>query len=588
MDNQYQLLDTIIKSRLLAFDDDGYEDLMMMDVDSFRKRYRDASDEKLKTIMKTFADAFEEMDAFGPEYMIDSYMEASDAFNSVGFDWGRNKQLATRRKFCRWMFRQAYLNNPELHEGAYTPKKEDWELYRRFKPEADGDRESIDIVFMMLLAFQVIRPFGSDSMRALKYASASRSRERMIELLEILDEELPVFGVTKNLHSIKHALDALRDPELDDDSFPPAALWGMLRNVALDLQTNSSPAELLDSHVELNGYVMAGIWIDDSPAGHRRFWVFPNNKLMAFCFSFRNREWVLEPYEFVFSKLEHEYEFADTCAMATTRGNSQAILNGKIEEDELVRLSYELEDRDDEGQFQTIRFALESGFEYPYWMDWRSFRRLSLEDSLAVEYADVIEAIYRGSEMLRDFGYRNIAPWLTDSQDSLVGLDCDFLYLIDSSFDRNGYLEKVSGEGEYPLYDYCVEFSMRNKGFGLFGVEISEEQPIYVVSRNPLFYEGLDKKLKARNLIDVIPDKSDRNAFLRRYEDFKETVFSTKFSDQVTIYKNLRHDSSPMLCFNQISRNFSLDELIEWFGVRKFTSREEMLQSDIFSWRQSR
>ena len=33
--------------------------------------------------------------------------------------------------------------------------------------------------------------------------------------------------------------------------------------------------------------------------------------------------------------------------------------------------------------------------------------------------------------------------------------------------------------------------------------------------------------------------------------------------------------------------NFLIDELTEWFGVRKFTSREEMLKSDLFSWRQS-
>ena len=585
MDNQYELLDTIIKSRLLAFDDEGYEEFLMMDVDSFRKRYRDASDEKLKTNTKAFSDAFEEMDAFGYEYMVDSYMEASDVFNSDGFDWGKNKQLTTRRKFCRWMFRQAYLNNPELHDGGYAPKKEDRELFGRFKPDADDDRESIDIIFTMLLTFQVIRPFGSDSMRALKYASTSKSRERMIVLLEMLQEDLPVFGITKSLHSISVALDALKDPEMDDESFPTAALWGMLRNVAFDLQSNSSPAELLDSHVELNGYAMRGIWVDDSPAEHRRFWVFPNNKLMAFCYSFRNREWILKPYEFAFYKLEYEYEFADTCVMATVKGNEQGLLKGKIEENELVRLSYELEDRDEEGRFQTIRFAPESGSDYPYWMDWRSFRRLPLEDSLTVEYAEVIEAIYRGTEMFNDFGFRNIAPWLTDSQDCLVGLDCDFIYLVDFALDRKGYLEKISGKGEYLLYDYCVDFSMRNKGFGLFGVEISEEQPIYVVSRNPLFYEGLNERLKAGNLVEAIPNKADRNAFLRRYEDFKETVFSTEFSDQVTIYKGLRHDSSAVLCFNKISRNFLIDELTEWFGVRKFTSREEMLKSDLFSWR---
>lgn len=431
MDNLFQLLDTIIKSRLLSFDDDGYVDLLKMDVDSFRKRYKNASNEKLETILNEFMEAFELVDAFGPEYMISSYMKASDAFNSIDFDWGKNKQLATRRKFCRWMFRHAYLNNPDLHEDPYSPKKEDWELFSHFKPDTEDDGESIDIVFTMLLTFQVIRPFGTDSIRALKYSSPIETRDNMMELLEVLQKDLPTFGVNKNLHSIKRALDVLNDPQYDENPLPPAALWGMLNNVSLELKVNSSPAELLDSHVELNGYSMPGIWVDDAKVSQKRFWVFPNNKLMAFCFYLKNREWILEPYEFVFTKLEYEHEFDNTCVIATTRGNIQVFMHGKIEDSEIVRLRYTLEDRDDEGDFQTIRFELESGVDYPYWMNWRSFRRLPLEHELTTEYREILNKIFHKSEMLRSFYYRNIGSWITDSHDCVVGLDSEFLYLSD-------------------------------------------------------------------------------------------------------------------------------------------------------------
>lgn len=583
MDNQFQLLDTIIKSRLLSFNDDGYEDILDMEVDSFRKRYKDVSDEKLEPIMENFTEAFEGFDAFGPGYMVDSYIKASDVYNSKDFEWGSNKHLAKRKKFCLWMFKQAYMNNPDLHNDPYTPKKEDWDLLRLFKPDPEDTREDIDIVFTMLLTFQVIRPFDSESIRALQYNSPAKSNEKMIELLELLHHDLPAFGVIKTLHSIEHALNVLRDERHKEYPLPPAALWGMLNNVSCDLEVNSSPAELLDSHVETDGYVMRGIWVDDAKNNQNRFWVFPNNKLMAFCFYLKNGEWILNPYEFVFTKLEHEYEFDNICLMATAKGNEQAITSGKINEEELVRLKYELGDRDEEGRFQTIRFELESGSDYPYWMNWRSFRRLPFDHQLAKEYKAIIDKIYNGSEMLRCCDYRNIGSWVTDSPDCLVCLDSEFLYLSDIALEKNGYLELINAGEDYPLYDYYVRFAKKDPVFNIFGLEISEDQPMYVISRNPMFYAGLDETLNRKSLVKVFHNREERNAFLRRYEDFKETVMGTEFSDQLTIYKNLRGNFPAILCFNKISRTFIIDEILEWFGVRKFTSREAMVKSNLFN-----
>lgn len=105
---------------------------------------------------------------------------------------------------------------------------------------------------------------------------------------------------------------------------------------------------------------------------------------------------------------------------------------------------------------------------------------------------------------------------------------------------------------------------------------------MYVVARDPLFYADLDVKIK-KTIVDDFPNRVERKAFLRRYEDFKETVFSTALDDQVTIYKNLPRNVPEVLCFNKISRIFSINELIQHFGVRKFTSRDEMMKSDIFN-----
>ncbi len=584
MDNSFELIDNIIKSRLLAYSDEGYVDLLEKDVDSFRKRDRYASEEELEPIMDNLREAFEGVGAFGPEYMIRSYITASDAFNLKDFDWGKNKQLSSRKKFCRWMFRQAYMNNPDLYDSFFSPKKEDWELFRCFKPNDDDAAEEIDIVFTMLLTFQVIRPFGSDSMRALKYSSPLEARDRMLELLEVLQNDLPSFGINKHLNSIVQAEKILESLDEDADPLPPAAFWGMLNDVSLELKAVSSPAELLDSHVELNGYAMPGIWVDDAEDGEKRFWVFPNNKLMAFCFYLKNREWILNPYEFVFTKLEYEYEFADVCTIATTKGNHQIFITGKIDPEEIVNLIYHLEDRDYKGRFQTIRFERLKGADYPYWMTWRCFKRLPTEHRLTKEYMHVINEIYYGSEMLRGFDFRNIGKCITDASDSFVGLDSEFLYLSDISLKKDGYLERIDVGGEQPLYDYYSGYSIDITGRNLFSIEISQEQPMYVVSRDPLFYAELDVKIK-KTIVEAIPNMEERKAFLRRYEDFKETVVSTKSTDQVTIYKDLPRNASAVLCFNKISRTFLLDEIIKWFGVRNFTSRDEMIRSDVFNWR---
>ncbi len=124
-------------------------------------------------------------------------------------------------------------------------------------------------------------------------------------------------------------------------------------------------------------------------------------------------------------------------------------------------------------------------------------------------------------------------------------------------------------------YSYSVS-STDAKSLSLFGIEISDEQPMYIVPRDPLFFEELDKRLNAKSLVADFPNRAERQEFLRRYEDFKETVMNTEFAHQVTIYKNLPNGSPPVLCFNQISRTFRIDEIVEWFGVKKITSREQL------------
>lgn len=131
-----------------------------------------------------------------------------------------------------------------------------------------------------------------------------------------------------------------------------------------------------------------------------------------------------------------------------------------------------------------------------------------------------------------------------------------------------------------------MKYAKENPSFNLFGLEISEDQPMYVVPRNPMFYAKLNKKRNVKFLVNDFPNWGERRAFMRRYEDFKETVMSTEYKHQVTIYKNLPNDSPAILCFNQISRTFVIDEIVEWFGVRKFTSREELINSDLLHWRQ--
>lgn len=484
--------------------------------------------------------------------MMTAYVEASAICAGTDFDWGERRQLASRKKFCRWLFRRASAPGRKMsvdEESRYSPRECDHRLYDEFYPSGYEAGRVYDLIFVMLITFGVIRPcdISAGRSRDISAADVERSVSALTSLVTLLRDDTPQMGVLPKpmvfevtLNILSRAVD-----ELADDC-TPAQLWATLNAIEQACLAVSSPQMTADSSVTPSGYSMPGIWVDDADEGRSRFWIFPENKLMAFCYEQSGCEWVMKPYEFVFYSHAGEEGFAEFCLFVTARGNEQAIdCDGVMQPSEAVSCSY---DCGDDLPFDEISFSPERS-EIPAWMDWRSFRRLPAGDPLHTRYSRVVADIYNPASPLSRL-YRNSAPFLTDSLDSLIAIDNDYIYLSDLPAPSRFTLS-LDPEGEYYRYEPVYH---RRPAMNLREVEISPEHPLY-----------------------ILPRRCDKPTS-ERHRRFIEACRNTTMDSQVTIYHTRRHPGG-ILCFNNFSILFPLDDdLAELtrYGAVKVSHRSEL------------
>lgn len=553
MDNNYfDIIKAAYQSHLLARDDAAFREIAGVTFDTIYDRRHDSS--AMESYYGMLESECRRQCGESLAAMVGAYMEASDACSGEGFDWLERKQKASRKKFCRWLFRKAAAPCKPLkseEERKFSPKSSDTELLRRFYPEGIESGRSIDLIFTMLITFDIVRPYGSRTERVhrLSDAEIGRSADALEALVEQLRDDTPQMGTMPKPLVFDIVLDDIRKARDDSFSgFTIAKAWNMLHSIEDACYHVSSPQKVADSDVETTGYSMPGIWVDDADEGASRFWIFPENKYMAFCYREDSGHWSLTPYEFAFTRMRNEEEMSDLCFFVTARGNEQIIRKaaGSAQRSELVAASYTLGDGDGEfGRFGEIAFEVEAG-ERPDWFDWKAFRRLSPSDPRHEWFMQAIADIYNVNSPLSML-FRNKAPFLTDSMDALLAIDRDYLYIHDMEApDR--FAMRCDRDDEERFW-YEPVFRHRHESTNLLNAEISEEHPLYVVPR----FTDMDRPMSERQ---------------RR---FAEAAASTDFSHQVTIYRTPAQPSG-VLCFNSLGAVFPLDgdaeELRSW-GVKR-------------------
>lgn len=492
-----------------------------------------------------------------------SFIMASCACCEIGFDWKERRQLASRKKFCRWLFRRAVAPGHRLgveEELRFSPKDCDEDLLDRFYPDGIEEEPDIDLTFALLITFGVVRPIKSVAARSrdISEADAIRSANAMINLISILRDDIPQMGVLPSPLAFDVVTRTLQQyARADFEDFTPAVAWGLLRAVEKSCVSVSSPQKGTESELTATGLSMPGIWVDDADDGTSRFWVFPENKLMAFCYKLKDGCWSLIPYEFVVLKEKGGDDFTETCVFVTPAGNRQILSGGSgmMQQSETVCASYEYyRDNDEFDLFSTISFVVESG-ERPEWMDWNSFTRLSRSDLRHNVFMQSLSDIYDPASPIH-FLFNNVAPFMTDVLDSLIGMDNNFLYISDRPAPDGQRLICDEEDGERFWYDPLFR-SVRQTA-NLRNVVISEEHPLYVVPR----FTRRDLPMPKRQL------------------SFVEAVENTDMESQITIYHTPQHPEG-ILCFNRFSLLFPLDDKaaeLRSYGVKRLTDRGQFFQ----------
>ena len=138
-------------------------------------------------------------------------------------------------------------------------------------------------------------------------------------------------------------------------------------------------------------------------------------------------------------------------------------------------------------------------------------------------------------------------------------------------------------DGEY--YQY-IPLPNKIQSVSLLGLELSEENPLYLISRKEMDYPEIDSKDEIKKMIDSnigfsegseSNEKPDYAYIIRReaenYRRFKEAVFSTTFPGEITIYTLMDKDKEyKKICFNKCGVAVDLEKAISLYGMKRVTS----------------
>lgn len=499
---------------------------------------------------------------YGLSYMVNAYKNATDAYSDNEL-W-ENQRTAAKRIICLKLFIQNYSpDTPVIKDllDSIKGKNSDYKVPARLTGTNKDGTEKVDVCFLLLLAWGIINPFR---FRTRNEKSPQESMKPMLCLLDELDKYLEgKMGVFEKIPVISDIHREIMDNLENHQMLTTAQLWSYLDVIGETLRMYE--IENLDQIVnETSVLHLPGIWIDDADKGENRFWIFPVNLKMAFQYRRSdNGWWRLVPYEFILYKPNPDEPETWYTAMITSKANEAIVLGEPVSADEMAVCDFELEYASNDMIEKVSFIPIEEPV--PEWHDWRSFIRVTESDDRFVEYIGELKSFYPENSMCEGCLDIDRHQWMIDIQWALVAIDEDYLYISDFKtppYYRMRKADKNEDKEYSDVDDYVYKPSASSVKRNLIDLEISVEQPLYRIPRKP------------KSKISY-PDAKGKEKLLREKEDFKifcDIVRNTNFGDQITIYQHKRK----VICFNKFGKIYELSKIVQEYGVKKFTSREDL------------
>lgn len=409
---------------------------------------------------------------------VERYEAASRFYRAL--DWGDRTQMASRRRFCRMLFRLFATAGKELTSDEvlkFKVKDADSRLMQAFFPDGPGGTPSVDIGLVTLFAFGVLRPWDSDRSRGhdISDNTTIRSIGRLRSLIELLRTDIPRLGSTYAPLVFSEwlgGLDMLLSGTEDISPCTPVWLACSMDEIATACRALViSECQRVEGAV-FQGLYMGGIWIDDADNGQTRFWVFPDNITGAFCYRRNGIGWKLDAYDFRVRPSDVP-DRRDSFSLVAPEANRRYTLSPDyvIEDDQMASGTYD-EKSDTGGESTGISFY-EGPRKLPAWFNWRRWERLPGDSVMYQEFRSVLTDIYSpASPQSRLF--LNSAPEITDVVNNLTAIDHRYIYIYDWQPERFR-MRETSPQRFY--YEGVPRENMSQRA--LFDLDISPRHPLY-------------------------------------------------------------------------------------------------------------
>lgn len=574
---KYEIIDIAYKSRLFFNTEGEYRELWGVSFETVSDhrddpkavgRYYDILD---KWCREWIAQSLEEI--------VEEYSNASEVY--LNLNWEGRSQMALRKRFCRMLFRIAATRGRSLSQEEkeiFRYKDGDDNLTAEFFPEGKGEPESISVPFILLFAFDIVRPGrGTNGKgRDIRKENVRKSLTLFEDLIKLLREDMPTLGSTSKPIAFDETLENIRVAMGDSqDLMLCSPLWfyyqlevvkyACLSIVDMDLRRSVGH--------NLVAPDLPGIWIDDKDGGKSRFWIFPHNLGETFCFTFNHEKREIDLYPVNFSvATAPSVDQLRNGVIISAKGVTKVVGNpdGKLERSEIATM--QLTYLPEEGIVEKVVFEKSSG-ENPEWFDWNCFRRLDTGSEQYKEISLFLRDLY-GERSTVNINFRNHGRLFTDIVNNLIGRDREYLYIYDYAKPSFKLIER---EG---IFYYKEQYNGEAPSLSLFDLELSEEHPLYLLpTKLQAKIEREDREYEKRFTSSLRSERGDKHehpsAWMRR---LAELMTEPENIANVSLINSPTRDL--LLYFHDFDMTIPIDvgELVK-YGGRKITGRA--LQSPI-------
>lgn len=480
--------------------------------------------------------------------LVSLYKEASEYYLSL--DWGARSQLASRRRLCRMLFRLFATGGRELSNDEifkFKIKADDNRLMKEFFPDGTDELPAVDVRLITLFAFGVLRPYSSAARsRDIRDKETLASLERLRELIKVLREDIPRLGSTEKPLAFDECLDLIDRYLSDGDELAdctPLWMWSLLISITRACRSLVDAERLRLESEHLSALYLYGIWTDDVDRGRNRFWIFPDNIMLSYCYEYDGLTWHLIPYEFKV-RITDNTDNMDAFILVSPRGNLNFLLSPENAiEPEQIALGL-VDGEYDRATRQLTKLAFhEEPRPFPDWFEWRALERLSRDDPRYGRIRSLLTDLYNPRSPISMF-FKNTAPELIDRYNNLAGRDNKYLYVYDWQPRRC-----IIREREDDTFMYEVAPGEELPADALFELNVSARNPLYAI---PLEIERRNYgSIELNRLAEILTDA----------DNIREVYIV--YSDRLPL---------PRLGFPTYSLTVGLDmEILSKIGVLKFT-----------------